>query len=74
MLSAFYQGDRGAVLRVWNTTDDEVQAKITTTLPFRSARKIAMSEEGEGEPLPMRGGTISLPLRGAEIATIRLNQ
>ena len=70
MLSAFYQGDRGAVLRVWNTTDGEVKAKIKTTLPFKSARKIAMSEEGGGEPLPMRGGTISLPLRGAEIATI----
>ena len=74
MMSAFYRSVEagGTILRVWNTGDEPVEAKVSTKLGFTSAGKVAMSEEGEGEGLPMRRGTFTVPLRGAEIATILL--
>ena len=76
MLSALCQSEdgEGTVLRIWNTTDEPIDAKIKTTLPFKSAAKIDMAEETEGEPLKISRGTLTVPMRKAEIATIRFEK
>ncbi|MEN8256171.1 MAG: glycoside hydrolase family 38 C-terminal domain-containing protein, partial [Verrucomicrobiota bacterium] len=73
MLSALCQGHdgEGAVLRLWNTADEAVEAKITTTLPFMLAAKVNMEESETLEKLELSDGVVAVSMRKAEIATIR---
>ncbi len=74
MLSALCQSEdgQGTLLRIWNTTDEPVDAKIETTMGFTAARKVRMAEGGEGEELTVVNGAFAVPMRKAEIVTIRL--
>ena len=76
MLSALCQSEDGqaTILRVWNTTDEPVEAKIKTTLDFKSAHKVHMSEDEDGKKLQIRNRIIKVPMRKAEIVTIRLDR
>ncbi|RKY11943.1 MAG: hypothetical protein DRP52_05275 [Planctomycetota bacterium] len=73
MLSALCQSEdgEGTILRVWNTTDEPIDAKIKTTLPFKSAAKLNMGETELVDELKLSGGTLTVPMRKAEIATIK---
>lgn len=73
-ISACCQSEDGKafILRVWNITERPVSTKLQSTLPFKNASKVRMDETVELEPLKKSGQSWSLPLRGGEIATIRL--
>ncbi len=73
MLSALCQSEdgEGTILRVWNTTDEPIEAEIKTTLPFKSAAKLNMGETELVDELKLSGGTLTVPMRKAEIATIK---
>ena len=73
-LSAFCQSEdgNGYVLRVWNSADDAITAKLDTPLPLNAPCKVRMDESAELETLQRQGESWLLPLRAKEIATIRL--
>ena len=75
MLSALCQSEDsdGTIMRIWNTTDEPIEAKIKTTLPFKSASKVNMAEDKVVGQFKLSRGTITVPMRKAEIATIRLD-
>ncbi|MBU8902034.1 MAG: hypothetical protein KOO69_04790 [Victivallales bacterium] len=75
MLSALCQSEDGkaTVLRIWNTTDEPISANIKTTLPFKSATKVNMAELEIVEKLKFSNGVVTVPMRKAEIATIRFS-
>jgi len=74
MVSACCQSEDGRayILRVWNVTERPVSAKLKTSLPVKSARKVRMDEKVMEKPLGKEGGAWKLPLRKGEIATVRL--
>ena len=73
MLSALCQSEDGKaiILRIWNTTDEPIEAKIRTTLPFKSASKVNMGEIEVVDQLKLSGGAVTVPMRKAEITTIK---
>jgi len=76
MVSAFCQSEDGKALivRVWNTQEKKVSAVLRTSLSLSSVRKVRMDETVELEPLQKKGRGWALPLRGGEIATLRLEK
>ena len=74
MLSAFCQSDDGkdSIMRICNMTDSKIDAKISTRLPIKTVHKVKMDEKGKGRKLPLNKGAFTVPLRPAEIATIRM--
>lgn len=73
-LSACCQSEDGKayLLRVWNSSGKKLEAVLQTSLPIRSARKVRMDETVEFEALAGKSRRWALPLRGGEIATVRL--
>ncbi|RKY05061.1 MAG: hypothetical protein DRP56_09330, partial [Planctomycetota bacterium] len=73
MLSALCQSEDGdgTIMRIWNTTDEPIEAKIRTTLPFKSASKVNMGETEVVDQLKLSGGAVTVPMRKAEITTIK---
>lgn len=81
-LKAAEHGD-GIVVRVVNTSDDEVEARLVLGSGVRAAVAVALDEQpstsdGRGDVAtpPARlddDGTVVMPLRPAEIATVRLD-
>ena len=53
-------------------TDKPVEVTLRPSLPIESVRKVRMDESEEYDLLPKEGRGWLLPLRGGEIATIRL--
>lgn len=74
MLAAFCQSEDGKALtlRVWNTSGEDVSANLRTLLAVKRAAKVRMDETQEIEALAKVGEGFALRLRGAEIATLRL--
>jgi hypothetical protein len=73
-LSAFYRNEQGAyILRVWNSSDKPVDAMIETPVKFKSAQKISLDETRQVQELSKASNGWNLPLRKAEIATLRLS-
>jgi mannosylglycerate hydrolase len=74
MLSALCQSEDGksTTLRIWNTLDEPIDAKLGTSLPFRTAQISNLGEDETGAELVMREGRIELKLKAAQIATLKL--
>lgn len=72
MFSAFKQANdgSGAVLRLWNTTNEQVDATIKSILPFSSAASLRLDEREVLEELKPSGGAVSLKVAPYRIATI----
>lgn len=76
LVSACCQSEDGQahILRVWNVRESDVKArlKISPSLGIGSAAKVRMDETGDLDMLKKQGPAWLLPLRGGEIATLRL--
>jgi hypothetical protein len=75
MLSAFAQSEDGKayILRIWNSREQDIVATLQSTLPFRTAKKTRLDEdETETEYKFSRSGKLQIPMRKAEIITLRL--
>lgn len=73
-LSALCQADdgKGYILRLWNSSDKTVEAKIETQLPIKSMTKVRMDESKKLGQLDKQGKAYKLKLGRKEIATLRL--
>jgi alpha-mannosidase len=63
---------KGLILRLYNSADTPVQARIKLWRPFKQAALVPLHEEGPGQPLSRDSDTMTVPLTAKEIATLRL--
>jgi alpha-mannosidase len=61
------------VVRVFNTTPDEVEAAVTLTRKFKSATLSNLNEEPVGTKLTARGNTVSFAMPGFRVQTVLFN-
>ncbi|MBE9471730.1 MAG: hypothetical protein IMY75_06470, partial [Chloroflexi bacterium] len=60
----------GLIVRCWNVGSKPVKGTIRLWRPFRRALRVNLAEEGDTE-LACDTDTVTLPVRGREIATLR---
>ena len=58
------------VVRVFNTTPDDVEAVVTLSRKFKSAALANLNEEPTGPKLAVRGGTVRFPMPGFRVQTV----
>jgi hypothetical protein len=65
---------RGLVLRLWELTGQATTAHLTLDghIPAATARACNLVEEPQG-PLEISGGRLAVPIRGAGLATVRID-
>ncbi len=76
MISALKQsldGD-GYTLRIWNTSDEEVDGVISTMLPVKTAERFKLDEKTKLENLSVKDGKIDLKVKPHKIETVILKQ
>ena len=71
-LSAFYKSDDGYIIRLWNSTDKNVEALIKTKFKISSIEKVRMDESKVIENIQKSGREWKIPLHKKEIITLRL--
>ena len=72
-LSAFYKNENGYILRIWNSSDNQVTASIKTKLKISSIEKVRMDESEVIENIPKTGREWRISLRAKEITTLRID-
>jgi len=64
---------QGWILRLCNLEDTPLTARVRFGFPCRSVHKIRMDERGEAEALTLQRRAATVPMRAAEIVTLRLD-
>ncbi len=67
------EDEKGILMRFWNSTEEALQARIKTSLPFTSAKKVRL-DETPGEDLELKKGELILPVKKGEIVSIILER
>ncbi|MCX7765364.1 MAG: glycosyl hydrolase-related protein [Candidatus Sumerlaeia bacterium] len=68
----YAENGKGIVLRLWNSTADNVDATIKFNIPVRAVQKVNLNET-QPQNLPLRNKIINLAVRPAEIITLFLS-
>jgi len=63
----------GLIVRLYNAAAVPVQAQLKLWRPFREAALVPLSEGAPLQPLATDADTVTLPLRGKEIATLQFS-
>jgi len=63
------EDEKGILMRFWNSTEEALQARIKTSLPFTSVKKVRL-DETPGEDLELKKGELILPVKKGEIVSI----
>ncbi len=66
------EDNKAFILRLWNTTSDEVSTKLVVKLPVKSASRMKLNEAEVFEDLAVKDGTIEWKIKPHKIETIRL--
>ena len=76
VISAIKKSDRdeSVIVRVYNTTAEEVRAELRTSLPIKSATLANLNEEAVAEaPSIGEGGNLSFSMPGFRVQTLRMS-
>lgn len=71
-ISAFYETDRGFVLRLYECAGETTEARVILPAPFLKAARTDFNLEPLDAPVILDEAELRLPLRPWEIATIKL--
>lgn len=62
---------KGYILRIWNSTRENIAGTITFHIPIKSVKQVKLNEKYP-RPLPLRNKKLKLKIKPCEIVTLRL--
>lgn len=75
-LSACKQAEQGdnLVVRVYNTTNEELDGRLTFGVPVQSARFVNLNEEPTGDAAQVEGSQVLVPARPFRVLALEVRR